>query len=285
MKKTAVFLLITGLLLLACGGSEEPASQPDGTDSHTVDDDQEVTIDETPVETAPPPLYPEGTLDPSLITAETPVNAVALYQAYYAWDGKKITLEGYPRISYIDTMIVEDKLELVAAPGDREALAAISFTDFPGITVRTDQLVTVTGTVEYYWTGDLKLVDGVIIEDAPPAQSGLITSPYVYDGETPILISEFFEMFNVWLGRDVIVEGYYHSTTTSSSSYGSSIRVDLSDPDDTYSKCVACEMAEEIPEETNAIMIDNRAGTQIRGTVDDESFSMVGLINCQLVNR
>jgi len=285
MKYTAALLLITGLLLLACGGGEEPASQPDGTDSGAVTENQDVTVDETPVETAPPPLYPEGTLDPSLITADTPVSAAALFQSYYAWDGKEVTLEGYPRIPYIDTMVVEDKLELVAAPGDREALAAIAFTDFPGITVRSDQLVTVTGTVEYYWTGDIKLVDGVIIEGAQQAQSGILTSPYVYDGETPILIGEFFEMFNVWLGRDVIVEGYYHSTTTSSSSYGSSVRVDLSDPDDTYSKYVACEMAEEIPEETNTVMIDNRAGTQIRGTVDDESFSMVGLVNCQLVNR
>ena len=285
MKQIAAIFLITGLLLTACGGGEDPASQPDGTNSQAGSEEQDVTIEETPVETAPPPLYPEGTLDPSMITADTPVSAAALYESYYAWDGKKITLEGYPRISYIDTMIVEDKLELVAEPGDREALATFAFTDFPGITVRSDQLVTVSGTIEYYWTGDLKPIDGVIIEDASAAQSGLATSPYVYDGDTPILVGEFFDMFNVWLGREVIVEGYYHSTTTSSSSYGSSVRVDLSDPNDTYSKYVACEMMEEIPEETNAIMTDNRAGTQISGTVDDESFSMVGLVNCQLVNR
>ena len=283
MKKIAAFFLITGLLLLACGGGDDPASQPDGTDSRTVTEEQDVT---TPVETAPPPLYPEGTLDPSLITADTPVSAVALFVSYYAWDGKKVTLQGYPYIMYMrDTMVVVDEIELIAELGSRDVLATFTFTDSPGITVRSDQLVTVSGTVEYYWTGDLQLVDGVIIEDAPQAQSGLLTSPYVYDGETPILIGEFFDMFNVWLGREVIVEGYYHSTTTSSSSYGSSVRVDLSDPDDTYSKYVACEMAEEIPEETNAIMIDNRAGTQIRGTVDDESFDMVGLVNCQLVNR
>ncbi len=285
MKKITAILLMTGLLLLACGGGEDPSSQPDGTDSGAVTEAQDVTVDETPVETAPPPLYPEGTLDPALITADTPVSVVALYQAYFAWDGKIVTLEGYPRIPYIDTMIVEDELELVAEPGDREALAVISFADFPGITVRSDQLVTVTGTVEYYWTGDIELVDGVFIEDAPQAQSGIATSPYVYDGETPILIGEFFEMFNVWSGRDLIVEGNYHSTTTSTTSYGVTVRVDLSDPNDTYSKYVACEMTEEIPEETDAIMLENREGTQIRGTVEGESFSMVGLVNCQLVNR
>ncbi len=285
MKKIAAILLITGLLLLACGGGEDTASQSDETDSQVITEEQDDTVEETPVETAPPPLYPEGTVDPSMITADTPVNVVALYESYFVWDGKKVTLEGYPRISYIDTMIVEDVLELVAEPGDRETLATISFTDFPGITVRSDQLVTVSGTVEYYWTGDLKLVDGVIIEDAPPAQPGIVTSPYVYDGETPILVSEFFDMFNVWTGKEIIVDGHYHSTTTSTTSYGVTVRVDLSDPNDTYSKYVACEMAEEITEGTDSLMLANRSGTQIRGIVAGESFNMVGLENCQLVNR
>ncbi|MEN8207799.1 MAG: hypothetical protein ABFR50_00960 [Candidatus Fermentibacteria bacterium] len=286
MKNTAVLLLISGLILLACGGGEEPASQPDGTDTGTVTEDQDVTVEETPVETAPPPLYPEGTLDPSLITAETPVTAAALYQAFYAWDGKKITLEGYPYIMYMkDTMVVDDEIELIAELGSRDVLATALFTDSCGETVWADQLVTVSGTIEYSWTGDIAIVDAVIESDAPPAEQDIITSPYIYDGNTPILVAEFYEMFNVWLGKEVIVEGYYHSTTTSSSSYGSSIRVDLADPDDTYSKYVACEMAAEIPEETNAVMIENRAGTQIRGTIEDESFSMVGLVNCELINR
>ncbi len=285
MKKIAAIFLITGLLLLACGGGEDPASQPDTDSSAEVAEGQDTPIEETPLEVAPPPLYPEGTLDPELITADTPVNVVALFEAYFAWDGKKVTLEGYPRIPYIDTMIVEDELELVAEPGDREALATIAFTDFPDITVRSDQPVTVSGTVEYYWTGDLQLADGAIIEDAPAAQSGIVTSPYVYDGETPILIGEFFDMFNVWSGREIIVQGNYHSTTTSTTSYGVTVRVDLSDPNDTYSKYVACEMTEEIPAGIDSIMLANREGTQIRGTVEGESFSMVGLVNCQLVNR
>lgn len=285
MKIIPVVFLMAGLLLLACGGAEEPSSQPDETDSQVITEGQDAPVEETPVETAPPPLYPEGTLDPSLITADTPISAVALYESYFIWDGKTVTLEGYPRIPYIDTMIVEDELELVAQPGDREALATIAFTDIPGITVRSDQLVTVSGTVEYYWTGDIELVDGSIVDNPAPAQPGMITSPYVYDGDTPILVGEFFDMFNAWAGREVTVEGYYHSTTTSTTSYGVTVRVDLSDPNDTYSKYVACEMAEEISEGTDSLMVANRSGTQIRGTVEGESFSMVGLENCQLVNR
>ncbi len=48
---------------------------------------------------------------------------------------------------------------------------------------------------------------------------------------------------------------------------------------------VACEMAGEIPEDINAAMLENRANTQIRGVIAGESFSVVGLEECQLVNR
>lgn len=64
--------------------------------------------------------HPEGTLDPSLITANTPVIVAVLYESYFVWNGKKVTLEGYPRISCIHTMIIEDELRLVSEPGERE---------------------------------------------------------------------------------------------------------------------------------------------------------------------
>lgn len=280
MKKIQVIILASGLLLLACGGAEESDEQ-----APLIAEEQDAAVEETPVEAPPPPLYPEGTVDPSMITADTPVSAAALFESYFIWDGKKVTLEGYPHIFYSDTMIIEDELKLVAEPGGREVLATISFTDIQGITVNSSQPVTVSGTVEYYWTGDLELADGALVDNAPPAQSGVITSPYVYDGEVPLKVNEFFNMFNAWTGKEIIVEGYYHSTTTSTTSYGVTVRVDLSDPDDTYAKYAACEMAVEIPEGTDSTMVANRAGTQIRGTVEGESFGMVGLENCQLVNR
>jgi hypothetical protein len=60
---------------------------------------------------------------------------------------------------------------------------------------------------------------------------------------------------------------------------------DLAHPDDIYSKFVACEMLEEIPAESNENMLNNRDGVQIRGTIAGESFNMVGLEGCTLLNR
>jgi len=288
MKKYLPILLIIGLLLPGCGGGEEASTD---TENVTSDDagstgGDNIAAVEAPEETPPPPLYPEGTLDPSVISSETPVDAAALFEAYFAWDGKQVVLQGYPYIPYgADTMILEDDVELITEPGSSERLATLTFTDPAGIIVKADQPITASGTVDYYWTGDIEIIDCEMLEDVSAAEPGLVTSPWVYDGTTPILVAEFYDMFNVWMGREIIVDGYYHSTTTSTTDYGVTIRVDLSHPDDTYTKFVACEMVGEIPEAVDSNMVENREGTRIRGTVAGESFSMVGLENCELINR
>jgi len=289
MKKFIVILALTGLLLLACGGGEEQTDQPVDTAEieEGTDEGQTETV-ETIEETPPPPLYPDGTLDPSQITVDTPVSAAALFSSYFAWKGKEVTVEGYPFISYsADSMIVASEIRLISEPrtSSWDVLLSAEFTDSCGATIWADDPITITGTIDYYWTGDLQLVDCAIVQDAPAAQAGLETSPYAYDGVTPILVAELFEMFNVWMGKELIVEGYYNSTTTSTTDYGVTVRVDLSDPDDTYTKYVACEMIDEIPEEVNSLMVENREGTLIRGTLAGESFDMVGLDSCVIVNR
>lgn len=278
MKKIVVLFILTVFLVLSCGGSEDPSDNTDVEETSGNGEIEEVTE-------APSPLYPEGTLDPSAITAETPISAVALYNAYFAWKDKKVTLEGYPYVFYGDTFYIEDQMKLIAEPESDEKLAEITFSELANVTVRADEPITISGTVEYSWTGRLGIIDAVIVKDAAPAEQNYETSPYVYDGEVPILISEFFEMFNIWKGKEVTVDGYYHSSTTSTTSYGKTIRVDLADPEDTYTKYVACEMVEEIPEEIKDKMAENRAGTQIRGIIIEEKFDLVGLENCELINR
>ena len=87
------------------------------------------------------------------------------------------------------------------------------------------------------------------------------------------------------LGKEVTVEGHYHSTTTSTTSYGFTVRVDLSSATDTYTKLVGCEMAGEIPEASSEALSAGRDGVIIKGTVAGESFDRVGLEGCVLVNR
>lgn len=285
MFRTLTAVLVAVLVLsLACGGEGEETG--DIVADESVTPDEVVTVDTSAVaEAAPPPLYPEGTLDPDLITPDTPVRAGALYQAYFAWDGMRVTLQGYPDIMYSDSMTVEDEIRLVEVPGGDDELATFSFTEPPGIPVREDQLVTVSGTVDYYWTGELRLADASMVEGAPEVPAGIPTSPYVCDAGTPVPVGDFHRVYSTWIGREVTVEGYYHSTTTSTTDYGVTVRVDLAEPDDIYTKYVACEMTGEIPEGSDSLLVSERDGVRIRGTVTGESFGMVGLEDCVLLNR
>ncbi len=278
MFKLAVITVSVSLLFLlaGCGGGDEPqtADSPDTP----VDD-----VTEAPIEDVP--LYPEGTLDPALVTPDTPVAAWMLNEAYFAWNGMQVTLVAYPYIPYMrDTLAVEDELRLIADTESTDDLATAIFAEPQNRTVMKGEMLAVQGTVEMSWTGDIEVVDAVFV-DTPDAFEYVETSPWAYDGTTPIPVDEFYELYNVWMDREVIVEGYYHSTTTSITDYGTTIRVDLAHPDDIYSKYVACEMLEEIPAGSDTSMLNNREGVQFRGTITGESFDMVGLEGCVLINR
>lgn len=272
VKETLLILLFSLLLIAACGGGEAPAAET--ADQEVIN--EPVDIAEEPV------LYPEGTIDPSAVETGAVIAATDLNSSFYAWEGQEITLAAYPYIWYGDSTVVETELKLVLEPESTDDLARVNFDETQDRFVYRGEIIAVSGTFEAKWFG--AELNSARFVDPPEDLQWIETSPYVYQGE-PIPVDQCSALFNPWTGREVVVEGYYNSTTTSTTDYGVTIRVDLSDPDNTGNKLVACEMAEEIPEETAAAMSDNRNGVQIRGTVADESFNMVGLENCVVVNR
>ena len=180
--------------------------------------------------------------------------------------------------------MVEDELWLVDQPESTDELATAIFDAPPGVSVRKGDLVAVHGVIEMSWTGDLELT-GAEFVDVPETVEEIETSPWAYDGVTPMPIAQFYRTYNAWNGREVTVEGYYHSTTTSTNDYGTTVRIDLASPEDTYTKFVACEMTGEVPAESNSLLVAERAGVLVRGTIAGESFDLVGLEGCTLVNR
>ena len=272
VKETPLILLFSLLLIAACGGGEAPAAET--ADQEVIN--EPVDIAEEPV------LYPEGTIDPASVEPGAVIAATALNSSFYAWEGQEITLAAYPYIWYGDSAVVETELKLVLEPESTDDLARINFDELQDRVVYRGEIIAVSGAFEAKWFG--AELNSARFVDPPEDLQWIETSPYVYQGE-PIPVDQFSTLYNTWTGREVVVEGYYNSTTTSTTDYGVTIRVDLSDPDNTGNKMVACEMAEEIPEDTAAAMSENRSGVQIRGTVADESFNMVGLENCVVVNR
>lgn len=274
-------------LMAGCGDSGE-ATEAGGEQPAEESEEQPVAEaeegEEAPVEEEEVVLYPEGTLDPSLVTPETPVTAWALNEAFFAWDSTEVTVAGYPYIFYGDSTTIEDEIALTAAPGSEEELVTVVFATPPNVTVAGDQIIACKGVGVLSWTGEVEVGDAEMAE-APASLEQVETSPYAYDGETPIPAEQLAELYNTWIGREVTVEGYYHSTTTSTTDYGTTIRVDLAHPEDTYTKYAGCEMAGEIPAETGSLMVANRDGVRLRGVISGESFGRIGLENCVVTNR
>ncbi len=270
------------LLVLGCGGGDQPETDEtagDAISGETTDETVDEVIEEV-VEEAP--LYPEGKLDPAAVTPDVAVGTWALNEAYFAWIGKEVTLVAYPYIWYGEDTVVEGDLRLVADPESTDELATAIFDEPLNLTVMRGEIIAVRGIVEEGWTGPE--LTGVVFVDAPDAFERVETSPWVYDGE-PIPVDQFNEMFNVWIGKEVTVDGYYHSTTTSTTDYGVTIRIDLAHPDDTYTKYVACKMLEPLSAVSDSLIVAERAGVQITGTIAGESFGLVGLEGCILINR
>jgi hypothetical protein len=279
-----VALLLAAALAAGCGGGEPAETAGDaGEGGETAEETAETTGEEGAVEAEEVVLYPEGTLDPDQVAAETPVQARALKEAYFAWDSMEVTVAGYPYIFYGDSTTLEEEITLKASPESEEELVTVIFEEPPNVTVAGTDLVAARGTGVLSWTGDLE-VTGAEPTEPPEELVAVETSPYVYDGVTPIPAAQLAELYTGWVGREVTVEGYYHSTTTSTTDYGTTIRVDLAHPEDTYTKYVGCEMADPIPEETESLMVANRDGVRIRGTVAGESFGNVALENCVIAN-
>ncbi len=171
----------------------------------------------------------------------------------------------------------------MAVAGERDKLLKVTFPDSLNLRIAADELLTVSGTVDYSWTGRIELVEGTVVTDAVLIDISEV-SPYTYDGTSAVEAQAFFDLFNAWIGMEVTVEGYYFGSTTSSGADYHIVRIDLQDPE-TRDKCAACEMTGEIPEDVSNAMLENRDGVQIRGTIAGESFSIVGLEGCELVNR
>lgn len=281
MIKWTVMCLGVLLVLTACGGETQDAQNVPAEDSG--EEISEAPVDDGGDDVAEEVvLYPEGTVDPETVSPDVAIPAVDLYREFFAWDGMEVTLAGYPYIWYGDSAVVENELSLDSSPESNDEIVSAGTWQDSGRVVYRGEIVALRGTVTSQWSRP-RLEDAVFV-DPPEELIRLETSPHAYAGE-PIPVDQFAELYNTWIGREVVVSGHYHSTTTSTTDYGVTVRVDLADPDDTYTKLIGCEMAGEVPEEVNEAMLENRSGVQIRGTVSGSTFGKVDLEDCVIVNR
>jgi len=214
-------------------------------------------------------------LTPDKIDENKAIAVGDLKRAYFAWNGRTISVYGYP--SYMaDKGTIAKDISLTPAPFSRYVLScelAAPVTETPGL---RDKPMVLKGVVKDspYDTVNLGGCQMVSSGEAATVAPNPGVAP-----DQPMNAAEFVTAYNAWKGKKVTVSGSYHSTTTSTTSYGKTIRVDLTDAQG--NKAVGAEFAIDPSDK----LVNNRDGVQMKCTIKGTVFDTVNLADCQLLNR
>ena len=268
MKKTLFILLIAGLFLsiIACNNSETSKNEKSDNNDETVQEEEHQASEEE-----------LNRITPADIDANTAIPVAKLSQSYYEWYGKEILIAGYVKM-YLEDTELSAEIEIIGKPRSNNVLFNCKFTDTLTEIVKNNDIVTIKGIVDGngYW--GIKLIDCEYVGIDEDYQKGEEINPYRLPKKA-IFAQDIYDLFSAWEGTEVSVIGYYASTTTSTTSYGTTIRIDLKDPE-SGETLVGCRMKDEPDSD---YLKDNREDVVIRGIIGEESFGRIMIEECVIV--
>jgi len=217
-------------------------------------------------------------LDPAMVDVNKPIDAAEANYQINCWDGKKIEVAGYGYVFYGDSLETKMDLELTDSMGGTKKLVDCQFSVAPNVLkiAKTD-MIHIRGRIRGNFLGVITMDSCEIVS----VSKSIPTQPVNPFGKSVVnavaLSADYFK----WEGKEIAVIGDYYMTTTSTTSYGKSIRVDLKQPG-TYDKVAGCTFKED---PTDKIKV-NEKGVIIRGKVKTYTpYGYLDLQECSLVNR
>jgi hypothetical protein len=267
MKKISTLLMIVfiTILFVSCEESKESEKKDStkSTDSEKMENETE-----------------EVYLSPDSIDSNTPIPVDVLKEAVMAWDKiEEVTITGYGNF-YLDSGLIETELSLKPTHDSYDILVECKMAEEYSEPIAKNTPLTIRGKINDGWANKVRLIECVVVEvggEIPPADAKLVAQKYA--GEN-VNVAALHKSYFGWNGVELIVEGYYDSHTTSTTSYGTTIRVDLS-KESMSDRLVGCELTHEVPDGIS----NNRVGVQIKGKVNGIVFGNVSMIECKILNR
>lgn len=258
MTKCILLSLAAGLLIYITGCKSETADESAVSDENTVE------------------IVQEDFLSPDKIDITKPIPVADLKKAFFAWGDKEVIVSGYCCF-FFEKGAINESVELTLHPDSSSKMVECSMKQALPEEFEKTTPVTIKGKIDGTFFNTIKLKDCELVSKGEmPGSAGKINPSNPPAG--PIPVNEFYNSYFGWNGKEVSVIGYYHSTTTSTTSYGQTIRVDLSDPV-SGEKAVGCNMKQQPPED----LVNNRNDVVIRGTISGEVFGNVQMEDCEIV--
>ncbi len=266
MKKPIIYLsLFTALILTSCGGKEESKEE-----SKDKEGTEETTEEEGPKR-----------LTPADIDLSKPMPCEEALAQIMCWENKTVDVAGYVYTYYGDSAAIDyGSLVLLVEKGKGKQAMSISLKNRDKkFKVHKNDMIHLRGKVSgTYFDTLVSMNEAEVIAVAPkieteklnPEKAGAI----FYAGDLQ-------KDYTQWNNVEIAVQGNYMMTTTSTTSYGTTIRVDLKGPKSDYAD-VGCDFAVDPSDKLK----DNREGVIVKGKIKPGgSFGKLQLYDCQLVNR
>jgi hypothetical protein len=217
-------------------------------------------------------------LEPSQVDPSKPIDAIEANFQINCWDTKKAEVAGYGYVFYGDSLETKGGLYLTDSMGSSKKLVDCRFVTAPSMAkiAKTD-MIHIRGKI----TGNS--FDAITMDSCEivAVAKSIATQPVDPWGKAVMNAAELHKDYYKWNGKEIAVIGDYYMTTTSTTSYGKSIRVDLKNSA-TNDKVVGCEFKEDPTEKIKV----NEKGVIIKGKVKTYTpFGYLDIEECSLVNR
>ncbi|GAB4279529.1 MAG: hypothetical protein Kow0068_03530 [Marinilabiliales bacterium] len=267
MKKLLILLFASLFLSFIIGCKNE---------GNTTETNDEITNDSIVYEDVEPQA---AILNFAEVDENTPVPVSDLFNAVFAWNGREVTVIGYCDVMF-SYGTVKDEVKLTEHPDSSKQLVYCELKEeYNGEKVEQSTPIVVKGIIDKQYFDGISLKDCEIVsvggEIKPCKQLNPNSLP-----ENPIFVADLHKAYFALYDKKVTVVGHYFSTTTSTTDYGTTVRIDLSDPK-TNEIMVGCRMIEDPTE--SADLANNRDYVKIKGIIKGEAFGRVLLEECELV--
>ncbi|MCR9173365.1 MAG: hypothetical protein NXI10_12770 [bacterium] len=176
-----------------------------------------------------------------------PIPAKLLHDTWHAWEGKKVQVVGYLGLFFDKGTINGTTTNLLGNPEDENELVYVKLAEEDATEYVKSTPVMIEGTIDGHWGFNgkysVKLIDAKVVRNgAELPKIGTIDPENL---TAPVSAQSLYDHYIGWLDKEITVVGNANGVTTSTTSYGVTIRVDLTDPNSAFTKYVGVRVKDE----------------------------------------
>lgn len=208
-----------------------------------------------------------------------PIPAKLLFETWKAWEGKKIQVTGYLDLFWEKGKLSFQSAKLTEQPGDKKAIVEVDLVEKDDREYNRNVPVTIEGKFKGYWGFNgkytVKLIEGKIIADKADLPTETIIDPNALT--KPVSAKALYDNYVAWLGKEITVVGYANGVTTSTTSKGKTVRIDLCKEKSFTPKYCGVRVADE--SQALSAKEPNKQNRKYRGVFAGQCFGIVCLEN------